>query len=100
MAKVLFTPLASEDLRQIWLYLAVEADEDIADIFVSQIDEKCKLISTAPRGFRLRPEFLPNLRSFPHKNYIIFYIPIDSGIEVFRILHGARDLEQLFEDQG
>jgi toxin ParE1/3/4 len=33
----------------------------------------------------------------PLGNYIIFYRPIDDGIEVVRILHGARDLPPLFE---
>ena len=37
------------------------------------------------------------LRSLPLGNYIIFYRPIDDGIEVVRILHGARDLPPLFE---
>ena len=100
MPIVLFTPLASEDLQQIWLYVAREADEEIADRFVARIDEKCRLIATAPEGFRLRPEFLPDLRSFPFKKYIIFYVPIDGGIEVYRILHGARDLLQFFKTES
>jgi toxin ParE1/3/4 len=30
------------------------------------------------------------------RKYLIFYIPRDYGIEVVRVLHGARDLEALF----
>lgn len=95
---VLFTPLATEDLQQIWLYLAIEADEDAADRFVSRIEEKCRRIALTPKGFRLRPELLPDLRSFPFKTYIIFYVAIESGIEVFRIIHAARDIEQAIEE--
>ena len=29
------------------------------------------------------------------RNYLIFYRPIDNGIEVLRVIHGARDLEIL-----
>lgn len=29
------------------------------------------------------------------KNYLIFYRPIDGGIEVLRVIHAARDLESL-----
>lgn len=97
--KVLFTPRATEDLNQIWLYISIEADEEIADNFVDQIKEKCNTIALAPSGFRLRPELFPDLRSFPFRSYIIFYIPVRSGIEVFRVIHAARDIEQTIEDQ-
>lgn len=98
MPKVLFTPIATEDLQQIWDYLAHEADEETADRFLSKIEEKCNMIARFPESYRLRPELLPQLRSFPFKNYVIFYVPIKSGIEVFRILHGSRDIERVFEN--
>ena len=30
------------------------------------------------------------------RNYLIFYLPRDDGIEVVRVLHGARDYPRLF----
>ena len=98
MSRVHFTPAATEDLNQIWLYLSLEADEDFADRFVDQIEEKCHNIARSPKGYRLRPELLPNLRSFPFKRYIIFYIPSGSGIDVFRVIHAARDIEQMINE--
>ena len=47
---------------------------------------------------RLRDELAPFLRSFPVKNYLIFYRPIDEGIEIVRILHGSQDIETIFPD--
>jgi toxin ParE1/3/4 len=44
-----------------------------------------------------REEFAPNLRSAHVGKYTIFYRPEDEGIEVIRVLHGARDLPKLFE---
>jgi plasmid stabilization system protein ParE len=32
------------------------------------------------------------------RNYIIFYIPTPSGIRIIRILHGARDLDSIFDE--
>jgi toxin ParE1/3/4 len=29
------------------------------------------------------------------KNYLVFYRPIDDGIEVLRVLHGARDIQNI-----
>lgn len=98
MPNVLLTPLAEEDLLQIWLYLAIEADEDAADRFVDQIKEKCSKIPFAPKGYRLRPELQPDIRSFPFRSYVIFYIPIESGIEVIRVIHAARDIEQVINE--
>jgi toxin ParE1/3/4 len=39
-----------------------------------------------------------NLRSFPVGSYVIFYRPIEEGIEVIRVLHSARDIEDIFAD--
>lgn len=36
------------------------------------------------------------IRRFP--NHLIFYRPIDGGIEVIRVLHGAQDLDAIFGD--
>jgi toxin ParE1/3/4 len=45
---------------------------------------------------------LKNLRSFrirDFENYVVFYRPVPDGIEVFHVLHGARDLEAFFADE-
>ena len=39
-----------------------------------------------------------NLRSFPAKGYVIFYQPTDDGIEIFRVLHGSRDIQGEFDN--
>ncbi len=33
------------------------------------------------------------------RNYIIFYKPIPDGIEVYRVLHGARDIDGLLANE-
>jgi toxin ParE1/3/4 len=37
------------------------------------------------------------MRSFPFGRYVIFYAPVDSGIDVVRVLHSARDIDEQFE---
>jgi len=32
------------------------------------------------------------------KNYLIFYRPIEQGVEIVRVLHGARDMPSVFKD--
>jgi toxin ParE1/3/4 len=34
------------------------------------------------------------------KNYVIFYRPVAHGIEVVRVLHAARDIGAIFDDEA
>lgn len=45
---------------------------------------------------RSREELAPGLRSFPVARYVVFYRTGHRGIEIARVLHGARDLDLLF----
>ena len=31
------------------------------------------------------------------RKYLVFYVPIPGGIEVFRVLHGARDIDGILD---
>jgi toxin ParE1/3/4 len=98
MAQILFTPLAAEDLQQIWLYIAENAGRETAKKFLSEIKKKCETAAKFPESGRARHEFIINLRSIPFKNYVIFYLPLKDGIEVLRVLHGSRDIKQVFDE--
>ena len=54
------------------------------------------MIADSPMIGRTREELAPGLRSFPVGNHVIFYRSVKNGIEVIRVLHGARDIEFLF----
>lgn len=45
---------------------------------------------------RLRRELAPRVRSLPFGRYVIFYVPLDDGIDVVRVLHSARDIDPSF----
>ena len=97
MATILVTPLAEEDLGDIWDY-AAEYDAERADRLLDLIYEECRRLAEYPEMGRARHELLVNLRSFTFKNYVIFYQPITDGIEVLRVLHGARDVHHVFDE--
>ncbi|HEX9868974.1 MAG TPA: type II toxin-antitoxin system RelE/ParE family toxin [Candidatus Tectomicrobia bacterium] len=73
-----------------------EDNPTAADHFLDILHEKFVLVAGQPLLGRLRPDLAPNLRSFPVGNYVMCYRPIDNGIEVARVLHGARDIDSLF----
>ena len=35
---------------------------------------------------------IPELRSFPYGRYVVFFFSLPDGIDVLRVLHGARDI--------
>jgi toxin ParE1/3/4 len=98
MAQILFTPLATEDLKEIWLYLAENAGNESANKFLKAVKKKCENVAAFPEMGRVRHEYLVNLRSFPFGKYIIFYLPLSDGIEVLRIVHSSRDIVQIFDE--
>ncbi|MBW4567460.1 MAG: type II toxin-antitoxin system RelE/ParE family toxin [Tolypothrix carrinoi HA7290-LM1] len=97
MPIILKKPLAEADLLDIWDFIANKSFER-ADWFLQKIESKLKMLASTPGMGRKRDELVPNLRSFPVGNYLIFYRPVNQGIEVLRVLHGARDIPSIFED--
>lgn len=87
---------ASADLEEIWLYIAQD-DPDAADRCIRTIVSRFPTLASMPHMGRHREELSAELRSFPVDNFVIFYRPMDGGIEVVRVLHGARDSPPLFE---
>lgn len=91
------TVLAENDLEEIWFYIALDNPE-AADALLDKIDEQSASLARDPRLGRARLELLDELRSFPVGNYVLFYRPMDDGIEIVRVLHGARDLPSQFPE--
>lgn len=85
------------DIIEIWDYIADDSFE-AADRWVDQLDEKFRLLATQPLMGRVRFELERGMRSFPFGRYVIFYMPTDEGIDVVRVLHGARDIDAAFGD--
>ncbi|SRR6266446_2862851 len=96
MGTILRTSEAHWDLVQIATGVGGE-DPAAADRLLDMIEEKCRLLAQFPEMGRKREELAPALRSFPVGNYLIFYRARAEGIQVIRVLHGARDLPPLFE---
>jgi toxin ParE1/3/4 len=95
LSQAFITELAESDLSKIWLYIARD-NPAAADRFVEKLRITCERLAQSPTLGRSRPELAFGLRSFPVGNYLVFYFSTDDGIEVARVLHGARDLPRLF----
>jgi toxin ParE1/3/4 len=98
MRRIARTIEAKEDLLDIWLYINRRSRRN-ADRFIEKIEEKLELIAGMPGIGQRRDDFGPDLRSFPVGDYLIFYQPLQDGILVVRVLHGAQNLRRIFKQE-
>ncbi|MGN6364817.1 type II toxin-antitoxin system RelE/ParE family toxin [Asticcacaulis taihuensis] len=62
---------------------------------MDQLLEKALMLAEQPLMGRLRPELAPQIRSLPVKAYMLYYRPIEGGIELVRVLNSARDIDSI-----
>jgi len=88
------SPRANSDLIEIWSY---KADDSVAnaDAFIDRLYETLQALARQPGSGRHREELAPGIQSFPFARYIIFYRAVAGAIEIVRVLHGARDIENI-----
>jgi toxin ParE1/3/4 len=53
------------------------------------------MLALHPLMGRARPELRPDMRSFSHGAYLILYRAIEDGAEIVRVVHAARNLDDL-----
>jgi toxin ParE1/3/4 len=96
---------ARQDLVSIYRYYAREAGVRVADRFYAAAEAAFTRLAKSPGiGARYNPEHpaLAELRYFTlsrFKKYLVFYRPIGGGIEIVRVLHGARDIQSILAEE-
>ncbi len=99
--KLLFLRLAEHDAREIESYIA-DDNSVAAQRFRVAFEETADLLLRMPHLGSMRVSDRPalkDIRVIPVKGferYHIFYRLIAEGIEIIRVLHGARDYASLF----
>jgi toxin ParE1/3/4 len=91
------TRLARLDFADIFRTIA-RTNPVTARRFVSKIERECDRHACFPLTGEARDDLGPDLRVFSVSSYVVIYRPIEDGIEVIRIVHGARDLPGLFAE--
>ena len=93
-------PDADEDIVSYGNYLG-ERNVSVSSRFVDAVDATIQMPLQNPElGERLRADPTGQIRYRTisgFRNYLIFYRRVDSVLEIIRILHGARNYEQLFD---
>ena len=94
MARPAFTKDANRDLEKIVSYIG-ERNPGAAAHLTDRLEAECWRLARDPGIGQPRPDLAENLRFFPVGNYLIFYRERSEGIQVIRILHGARDYRRM-----
>ena len=86
------------------------AENDLADItdyisrdnpwralsFAEELEARFIEVGERPFSFSARPEWGNGKRSAVHGRYVIIFQILDDHVKIFRVVHGARDLDELF----
>jgi len=87
MAEILRSAQARTDLLEIWLYIAEDSVE-AADRFLATIELKLRTLADSPEMGERCERLAPSLRFFTAGRYVIFYRPIEGGIQIVRVVSG------------
>lgn len=93
------TSLARADLFEIWEHVATDAGMDRADGVITTLEQAMSKVADSPGIGHRRPEIdEPQALVWVARPYLIVYRSTAQGVEVLRVLHGARDVGRLRSD--
>jgi len=91
VTETLFRPKAKSDIDDIWNYTFDTWNIDQADQYIKNLIETCISLAENPRIGISRNELYEGLHMQPSGKHLIFYLIIDDGIDIVRILHECMD---------
>ena len=92
---------ATQDIRQQANYILVNGNRESGEKFLEFVEYTFTQLAITPNMGRVVPLLLADMGTIRQwriknfKDYLIFYKVQEERVEVLRVLHGARDLEDL-----
>jgi toxin ParE1/3/4 len=96
MGRVRKAARATADLDEIWLYIATDSIS-AADHLIDRITERSRALAEHPRLGVARPDIASDARMLTVGDYLILYRILGADVVIIRVVHGARRLEGLFD---
>lgn len=88
--------MATQDLLDIWTYVAIHGTSAVADKQLHEIDRVCFALGGWPEYGRARDDVREGLRSVSVSRYVVFYRVTKKAIEIVRIFDERRDVDVVF----
>ncbi len=104
MPEFILDPCVEDELWGIWCFIAQD-NPDAATRVIDAAYATFKTLAANPGLGRVRSFRNPRLRDVRSwrisgfENYLIFYRGVANGIQVNHVYHGARDIEELFDQK-
>ena len=95
MSRYIVAPQADAELKGIFDYIAKDRPRAAVRV-VGKIIKRFESLAEHPLSGEAQPKYGADIRFSTVENYLIVYRPIEQGIEVVRVIHGARDYDALF----
>ena len=86
--------MAREDLIGIWVYLEPR-NPSAADRIYDLIRDQTSLLKDHPQLGPARPDIADDARVLVIERWLVLYRLIEGGVQIVRIIDGARDLSAL-----
>jgi plasmid stabilization system protein ParE len=92
---LVITDEAETDLEHIGEWIAQDSPER-AVTFIRELRSRCEALTDMAFAYPLVPEYEhTGIRRRAYGDYLIFYRVVDKTVEVFHVLHGARDYARI-----
>ncbi len=86
-------PKARADLDGIWDYTYTTWGAKQARHYLTDLKRTCAKLACNPHLGKLRTDAYEGLRVYPAGKHLVFYLAIDVGIDVVRVLHERMDAQ-------
>lgn len=102
--RIVVRPAADRDLDEQAECFVAQGSPETAERWLAQTAQSFEFLAAQPGIGALRESRksgLQNIRTWPvngFEKHIIFFRPTPDGIEVLRVLHGARDIDRILGD--
>jgi toxin ParE1/3/4 len=97
--RVSHTARARRDLIDIWLEVAA-LNPAAARKLYNRLEARVEILKRFPEAGRLRPDINANARVLVERPYLILYRIIAGGVQIVRVLHGARNIDSELFTEG
>jgi toxin ParE1/3/4 len=97
--KVRFNPKAKADLQSATRFIAADSTKS-ARRWAASIRENCAKLGGTPGLGVPKPELGPDVRMLVVGSYLVFYEAGTKGVEILRIMYGARDWQEILSPEA
>jgi toxin ParE1/3/4 len=94
-----YTARARRDLIDIWLEVSA-VNPTAADELYHRLEARVEILRRFPQSGPARLDIAPDARVLIELPYLLLYRIIPDGVQIVRVLHGARHIDRALFTQG